>query len=263
MMDFKALIFDVTEGVATITLNRPEVFNAIDVTLATELHSAALACDDDPAIRCVLFLGSGRAFCAGGDLKSFASQGTDTARHLKEVTTFLHAAISRLVRSNKPVVAGVHGAAAGAGFSLALACDLVVAAQSARFTLAYTKAGLTPDGSSTYFLPRIVGMRRALELTYTNRVLSAADAESWGIVSRVVADDALVGEAKSLATELAAGPTLAFGRSKDLLRRTWNETLESQMENETQAISASARTADYAEGSAAFFEKRSPHFSGR
>ncbi len=261
-MEYQAIQFDVNQGVARLTLDRPEAANAIDMRMGQELFDAALRCDADPAVRCVLLTGAGRAFCAGGDLRSFAERGDDTPRYLKELTGYLHMAISRFTRCGKPVIAAVNGVAAGAGFSLVLACDIAVAAASARFTMAYTKAGLTPDGSSTYFLPRIVGMRRAIELTYTNRVLAAAEAESWGIVNRVVADAALAEEASGLALELAAGPTLAFGRSKDLLRTGWNESLESQMENEAQAIAASARTADYQEGSAAFREKRTPQFHG-
>ena len=261
-MDYKTIKFEQLGAVARITLNRPDVANAIDMQMGTELLDAALRCDADPSVRAVLITGNGRAFCAGGDLRSFASQGENTPRHLKEVTTYFHAAISRFVRCNKPVIAGVNGVAAGAGFSLAIACDMAIAAASARFTMAYTKAGLTPDGSSTYFLPRIVGLRRAIELTYTNRVLSAAEAEAWGIVNRVVEDDRFAAEAMALATELASGPTLAFGRSKNLLRRGWDESLETQMENETQTISTSAHTADYREGSAAFFEKRAPRFMG-
>jgi len=261
-MDYRTIVFEQVEGVARLTLNRPEAANAIDLQMGQELLQAALQCDADPSVRAVLITGAGRAFCAGGDLRSFAGRGDDTPRHLKELTTYLHGAISRLARCGKPVVAAVNGVAAGAGFSLVLACDLAIAAGSARFTMAYTKAGLTPDGSSTYFLPRIVGLRRAIELTYTNRTLPAAEAQTWGIVNRVVDDEALPGEAMQLAIELAAGPTLALGRSKDLLRAGWNESLETQMENETQAIAASSQTADYQEGSAAFREKRAPRFTG-
>ncbi len=261
-MDYTAIRFEQADGVATITLNRPEAFNSLNMVMAKELFDAAHRCDADPAIRAVLITGAGRAFCGGGDLKSFAAQA-DTPRHLKEVTTYLHGAISRLARGDKPTIAAVNGAAAGAGFSLMLACDLALAAQSAKFTMAYTKAGLSPDGSSSFFLPRIVGMRRALELTLTNRVLSAAEAEGWGIVTRAVPDEALLQEARALAAQLAEGATLAFGKAKELLRQSFSESLETQMENETQAIAALARTADYREGSAAFFEKRTPRFSGQ
>jgi len=162
-----------------------------------------------------------------------------------------------------PVVAAVHGAAAGAGMSLACACDLVVAAESARFTMSYSNAGLTPDGSSTYYLPRLVGLRRATELTLTNRRLSAQEAMEWGIVTRVVPDEDLSEEATALASQLAAGATKALGAAKRLLQSGWTETLETQMEHETQTIADMARTSDAPEGIAAFLEKRQAEFTGR
>jgi len=262
-MGYSAIQYEERDGVARIVPNRPEAANAINEAVARDLMAASLQVDSDPAVRAVLITGAGRAFCAGGDLRDFAGRGSDTPRFLKELTTYLHAAISRFARCGKPVIAAVNGAAAGAGLSLVCACDLAIAARSARFTMAYTRAGLTPNGSSTYFLPRLVGMRRALELTFTNRVLSAEEALDWGILNRVVDDAELEGESWKLAAELAQGATLAFGRSKDLFRSGWSESLESQMENETQAIAASAVTDDYREGTAAFLEKRAPRFSGR
>jgi 2-(1,2-epoxy-1,2-dihydrophenyl)acetyl-CoA isomerase len=261
-MEYSALLFDVRDNVARITLNRPEAANSLNETLARDLMHAALRCDEDPAIRAVVITGAGRMFCAGGDLKSFAAQGDNLPYHLKEVTTYFHAAVSRMARMDAPVIAAVNGAAAGAGMSLACACDLVLAAESARFTMAYTRAGLTPDGSSTYFLPRIVGIKRALELTITNRTLSAEEAQAWGIVTRVVPDADLLDAAQQLAAQLAAGPTRAFGASKRLLFAGWTETLETQMENESQAIAAMAGTADGREGIDAFLAKRAPSFRG-
>jgi 2-(1,2-epoxy-1,2-dihydrophenyl)acetyl-CoA isomerase len=170
--------------------------------------------------------------------------------------------MSRLARANAPLITAVNGAAAGAGMSLAIAGDLVLAAESARFTMAYTRAGLTPDGSSTYFLPRIVGLKRALELTLTNRVLSAQEALEWGIVTRVVANDDLLREASDLAQELADGPTLALGAAKRLLHASLDDRLETQMELETRAIADMSLTADGREGIAAFHEKRAPGFRG-
>jgi 2-(1,2-epoxy-1,2-dihydrophenyl)acetyl-CoA isomerase len=211
----------------------------------------------------VVITGAGRMFCAGGDLKSFATQGEQLPYHLQEVTTYLHAAISRFTRMDPPVIAAVNGTTAGAGMSLACACDIVLAAESARFTMAYTRAGLTPDGSSTYFLSRLVGLKRALELTLTNRLLSAQEAQEWGIVTRVVADANLLTEASALAAQLAGGATKALGTAKRLFHSGWTETLETQMEHETQAIANMARTADAREGIAAFLEKRAPRFKGQ
>ena len=262
-MPYTALLFAVRDSIARITLNRPDAANALNVDLARDLMHAALQCDEDPTIRAVIITGTGRMFCAGGDLKSFAAQGENLAYHLKEVTTYLHAAMSRFTRMNAPIVAAINGTAAGAGMSLACACDLVLAAESARFTMAYTRAGLTPDGSSTYFLPRIVGLKRALELTLTNRLLSAQEACEWGIVTRVVPDTTLPAEAEALAAQLASSATGALGAAKRLLHSGWTETLETQMELETRAIAARAHTADGREGITAFLEKRAPKFTGQ
>lgn len=260
---FDTLNLEIGGGVAHVTLGRPEVGNAINLEMARDLMGAALRCDEDPAVRAVVLSGSGRIFCAGGDLKSFAQHGEDLPYHVKEVTTYLHAAVSRFARMDAPLIAAVHGAAAGAGLSLALACDLVLADENARFTLGYSKVGLTPDGSSTYFLPRLVGLRRAMELTLTGRVLSALEAQEWGIVTRIVPGKDLSSEATDLATELAAGPTGALGASKRLLHAGWNESLETQMEAETRTIAGIARTADAREGVSAFVQKRAPSFHER
>jgi len=192
--DFQLVKFELRNHVAHVTLNRPDAFNSMNRELCIELMHAALRCDEDPAVRAVVLSGAGRAFSGGGDLKTFSTLGKALPSYVKEVTTFLHAAISRFARMDAPVIAAVHGSAAGGGFSLAISCDLVIAAESAKFTMAYTKAGLTPDGSSTYFLPRLVGLRRAQELALTNRVLSAREALEWGIVTRVVPDDRLRAE---------------------------------------------------------------------
>lgn len=262
-MEFKTLLFDIRENVAHITLNRPEAANSINEEMGMDLMHAALHCDEDPEIRAVLISGAGKIFSGGGDLKAFLAKGDQLPYHVKEITTYLHAAISRLTRMDAPVVAAVHGAVAGAGMSIAIACDVVVAAETTRFMVAYTRAGLVPDGSSTYFLPRIVGLKRALELTLTNRMFSAQEALQWGLVTRVVADNELLAQARAIAVQLAAGPTRAYGVSKRLLHSGWTETLETQMENESQAIANSARTADAREGITAFLEKRKPKYKGQ
>jgi len=261
-MQYATILFDVRDHVAHITLNRPEVANSLNREMASDLMHAVMRCSEDSAIRAVVITGTGPMFCSGGDLKEFAAQGEHLPYHLKEVTTYLHAAISRLTRMDPPVVAAVNGTAAGAGMSLACACDIVVAAETARFTMAYTRVGLTPDGSSTYFLPRLVGLKRALELTLTNRVLSAQEALEWGIVTRVVPDTELLAQAHALAAQLAAGPTKTLGSSKRLLHTGWTETLETQMEHESQTIADMARTADASEGITAFLEKRTAKFGG-
>ncbi len=262
-MEYSTLLFDVRDNIAHITLNRPQAANSINEEMSRDLMHAVLRCDEDPEIRAVILSGAGKIFCGGGDLKDFRGRGQNLPYYLKEVTTYLHAAMSRMMRMDPPVVGAVHGAAAGAGMSLAIACDIVIAAETTRFTVAYTRIGLTPDGSASYFLPRIVGLRRALELTLTNRMLSAQEALEWGIVTRVVPEDELLIQAEAIARQLAAGPTRALGVSKRLLHSGWTETLETQMEHESQSIANSARTADAREGMAAFLEKRSPKFKGK
>ena len=260
---YTVLALDMRDGVAEITFNRPDAANSLNAALFRELNDAVLRCDADPAVRAVIVTGTGRFFSAGGDLKSFSAQDDNLPRHLKEVTLIFHGAISRLNRMDAPVIMAVNGVAAGAGFSLALAGDLAIAAESARFTMAYTRAGLTPDGSSTYFLPRLVGLRRAKELTLTNRTLTAQEALEWGIVNRVVPDAELLPAARALASELAQGATLSLGMAKRLLDSGLNNTLETAMEDEAQAIAAAALTADGRGGIAAFLEKRTPEFHGR
>ena len=262
-MQFNTLLFDVRENVAHITLNRPESANAINLELAKELMYAVMRCDEDPLIRAVMITGAGPMFCAGGDLKGLDEQGENLPYHLKELTTYLHVAMSYLVRMDPPVVAAVHGSAAGAGMSLACACDMVLAAESAGFTLAYTRLGLTPDGGATYTLPRLVGIKRTLELALTNRLLSAEEAFNWGIVTRMVPEKDLINEAKTLAGQIAAGPTKAFGATKRLLQSSLTDSFEAQMKNESRCISEMARTADGREGISAFVGKRKPDFKGQ
>lgn len=262
-MKFKNLLFDVQDNVAHITLNRPEAANTISIGLARELMDAAIECDEDPIIRAVLITGAGSMFCGGGDLKSFVEQGENLPHHLKEITTYLHVAMSYLVRMDPPVIAAVHGSAAGAGLSLACACDIVLAAESARFTMAYTGIGLTPDGGATYTLSRLVGLKRTLELALTNRLLSAKEALDWGIVSRVVPEKDLITDAEALASQLAAGPTMAFGATKRLLQSGLTESFEAQMKNESRSIAEMAHTADGREGINAFLGKRTPNFKGQ
>jgi 2-(1,2-epoxy-1,2-dihydrophenyl)acetyl-CoA isomerase len=262
-LGYENLRFELADGVARITLARPDAANAIDLALARELADAALRCDEDPAVRAVLLAGEGRLFCAGGDVGAFAGAGDAVPALLKQITASLHVAIARFAHMQAPVIAAVQGAAAGAGLALACAADLAVASESAKFTLAYTRIGLAPDGSSTWFLPRLVGVRRSLELMLTNRTLSAAEALDWGLVNRVVPAAALLPEAEALARELAAGATGAFGAVKRLLLLSSAQGLEAQMEWEARAIADAARSGDGREGIAAFLAKRAPRFTGR
>ncbi|CAA0115326.1 1,2-epoxyphenylacetyl-CoA isomerase [BD1-7 clade bacterium] len=262
MSDFETLEFSIENQVAIIKLNRPEAANGINLQMAQELMQAAIDCDENPAIRAVLLTGNGKMFSAGGDLKSFAAFGDQVAAKIKELMVYMHSSISRFSRLQKPVVIAVNGMAAGAGFSIAATGDLVYAAASAKFTMAYTAAGLSPDGSASFFLPRLIGMRRTQELMLTNRRLSAEEAKDWGVLTDVVEDDKLYETALAQATKLANGPTLAFGTVKKLLMTSFQESLETQMEHEAQGMGTMAGTIDGKEGISAFVEKRKPEYKG-
>ncbi len=260
MSEYETMGYEVADGVATITLRRPEAANSLTMQMGRELMDVSIRVDEDPSVRAVVLTGEGRMFCAGADLKDFPPAGPEMSTRIKELTTYLHAAVSRFTRMDAPMICAINGTAAGAGMSLALIGDLALAADSARFTMAYSRIALTPDGSSTYFLPRLVGLRRSLELCLTNRMLSAQEAENWGLVNRVVPADELQSEAQALAAQLAAGPTESIGAAKRLYHSSWREGLESQMELETREIAAAARRPEAKEGMAAFFEKRDPVF---
>src|SRR5258705_10983372 len=209
-MTYETLRYEVKDGIGTITLNRPDAYNALNLALGRDLFHAALEADEDRAVRCILITGAGKAFCAGGDVKDFADNPARIGILIKELTTYLHGAVSRLARAQKPVIMAINGVAAGGGLSFALSGDLVVATESAKFTMAYSKIAAPPDGSSSYFLPRLIGIRRALELHYTNRVLNAREAMEWGLVNRVHPDAEFASAVGALARELAHGPTLGF-----------------------------------------------------
>jgi 2-(1,2-epoxy-1,2-dihydrophenyl)acetyl-CoA isomerase len=259
----ETILLDIDGPVARITLNRPEAANGLTLPMCRELLQASIRCDEDPNVRAIVLTGAGKLFCAGGDLKSLAESGEGVGATLKEMTVYLHGAISRLARGDAPVVLAINGTAAGAGMSLAVAGDLGIASENAKFTLAYTAAGLSPDGSSSFFLPRLIGVRRTQELMLTNRRLSAAEALEWGLVNQVVPETEVLKQADELARTLAQGPTRSFGIVKKLLATSFSESLETQMEFEASGIARSAASEDGQEGIRAFLEKRPPVFRGR
>lgn len=257
----KPVLLEREGAVATIRFNRPQQLNAIDASLAEHFLAAARAVSDDAAVRCVVLAGAGRHFMAGGDLAVFRAAPTPaTARSLIEP---LHEAILTLARLPLPVVACLKGAVAGAGLSVALSADLAIAADDCRFTTAYAKIGASLDGSSTWFLPRVVGLRKAMELALLAEPFDAAEALRLGLVNRVVPAAELEAECGKLVARLAAGPTDAYGRIKRLLRDSSQQELAAQLDHELEAFCQGTGTADFAEGVGAFLEKRAPRFEGR
>jgi len=261
-LSYETLLYDVTDNVATISFNRPAAANAMSPLCARELNEVSLEIEGDPQVRAVIITGVGKMFCAGGDLGEFAAAGDGARKLILQMTGDLHLGLSRLARNDAPVIGAINGTAAGAGFSLVMSCDLAISAASAVYTMAYTNAGLSPDGSSTYYMPRKIGDRRARELMLTNRVLKAEEALDWGVVNQVVPDADLMQEAQRLANKLAHGPTQAFGQVKALLNSSFDQSLETQMELEARAIAHLITTEDGQEGLDAFLNKRKPEFKG-
>lgn len=263
-MSYETLLYEVKDGIATITLNRPDSFNALNTRMAEDLNNVIIDCEVDDAVRAVVLTGQGKVFCSGGDVKSMhESLKGDTQRFFKHLVMPFHAFVSGVARLEKPVLGAINGMAAGGGFSMVMCCDMAIASDQARFTMAYTRIGVVPDGGSTYFLSRLLGARRALELIYTNRFLSAEEALELGIVSRVVPEAEFPAAVVALARELADGPTVALGKAKRMVYMGLEESLETQLETERAMISTITKTEDVVEGFKAFVEKRQPKFKGR
>lgn len=260
-MSDRPLLFETGNGIARITLNRPDYGNAVDLPMARALLDAAICCQTDPSIRCVVLTGAGRIFCAGGDVTAFAASSSPDAL-LSELAGTFHMAIARFAHMAKPMLVLVNGPAAGAGLSLAIGGDVVLAARSAHFTAAYSTIGLSPDGGMSWLLPRLVGLRKAQEIILSNRRVSADEAESIGMVTRAVDDERLADEGKQTSSRLAAAATGALAAARTLLRQSFETGLETQLEREAQAISRSGASADCREGLDAYFAKRAPDFRG-
>jgi 2-(1,2-epoxy-1,2-dihydrophenyl)acetyl-CoA isomerase len=259
---YETIIFEVKDGVATLTLNRPEVFNSLNDTLAEEVLDALKQATREESIRALLVTGAGKAFCAGQDLKSIAGQaGT---RSISEHMARTWSPIVRRIRElEKPVVAALNGVAAGAGCSLALACDLRIASETAGLMVAFSRVGLIPDAGGTWTLPRLVGMGKALELAFLAERIDAATALQLGLVNWVVPADRLQEEAEALARRLAEGPTLAFGLTKRAMNRGATLAFHEALEYEGMLQEVAGHSADYVEGVRAFVDKRPARFQGR
>jgi 2-(1,2-epoxy-1,2-dihydrophenyl)acetyl-CoA isomerase len=258
----QSVLLRVEEGIGTLSFNRPQVMNAMDGEMMIQFRAAAELLQNDSAVRVVVLRGEGPAFIAGGDVGVFQ-------RHLAELPELIvrwgremHFAVQALRRMGKPVLASVHGACAGAGFSILCATDLAIAAEDARFSLAYANIGASPDGGSSWFLPRLVGYKKAMELTLLPDLFDAATAKDHGLLNWVVPAAQLAQETGRIARGLANGPTRAYAEAKRLLNDSPGRSMETQMEEELFAFARCARTRDFADGVTAFVEKRKPQFKG-
>lgn len=251
------------EGIATLTLNRPEAANGMTLEMVKAIHDAVLCIHANPHVRVVLLKGAGKNFCAGGDIQEFSSKGEALGYFLREVTAYLQAAVGALIRLDPVVVAQVQGfAAGGGGMGLVCAADMVVAGENSRFLAGATRVGMVPDGGASVILPRIIGFRNAMDVFLTNRTLDAAEARTLGLVNRLVRDDELEGESLALCQSLALGPPMAQAAAKRLLWSGVGLGVETCLPEEARTQSVLSGTADAREGLAAVIEKRRPRFTG-
>lgn len=247
-------------AVATLVFNRPEQLNALDVAAAEAFDAACAQIEADPAVRVVVMRGEGRSFGAGGDLAAF--HGGDAQTNALRIIEPMHQGLKRLTALNAPVIASLHGSVAGGSMSLALGCDLAIAADTTRFNLAYANVAANCDVGGSWALPRLVGLRRAMAIALLCDTLNADEALAMGLVNRVVPAAELTEATQALAQRLASGPTLAYGRMKRLLRTAFDHDLATQLDLEREAFHASAGTQDFAEAMSAFFARRRPAFQG-
>ena len=261
-MDLTRILWDETDGVGSITLNRPERMNAIDLRTIVELDHVIERAANRPAVRCLLITGTGRAFSAGADVKEWGAGGGDDPDADGWVPR-MHRVMTRLHRLPKPVIAAVNGVAVGAGCDLALVADLRIAATTARFGQAYIRVGYCPDAGGSYLLPQLIGPTKAAELIFTGRIIDAAEADRLGLLNALVEPDQLAATAREWAARLADGPTVAIGLAKENIRLNRALAFEDALRNERRAGERCAATADHHEGLRAVQEKREPRFAGR
>ena len=259
------ILSSVEDNVGTITLHRPEALNAFNLDMAQEILRTLKEFSGDAAVRAIVLRGAGKVFSAGGDIKEMVGdvrQGDDPAAYFRAPLTAFGEVVLTVRGIPKPVLAAVHGAVAGVAFNLMLACDLKIATGATRFTQAFVKIGLSPDGGGTWFLPRLVGYARAVELALLPTELDAATAREWGLINWVVAEADFAARVKGIAAQLAAGPVAAMGRAKALLNSAYDSGLADHIEAERLAQVANAASADFAAGLTAFIERREPSFGG-
>lgn len=257
------ILFEQHGSIGTMTFNRPAVYNAMNDELILALRDVTTRILEANTLRALVLKGAGKAFLAGGDVSLFHRERDTIADGAKALGDAMHVAIKNLRNMPFPVIAQIHGACAGAGLSFAMACDFAIAAEGTQFNTAYARIGLSPDGGSTFFLPRYVGMKKALELIMLADMVDAQTAATLGIVNRVVAAERLDAEVGALAARLAAGPTQAFARAKKLVNQSYMTPIDRQLDDEIALFVECARTGDFKEGVSAFVEKRKPDFHGR
>ncbi len=258
-----SILYSLSEGVATITFNRPAVMNALDADMIRAFRTNCERAAADLEARVIVLRGAGPAFVAGGDVAMFRDNVAAMATLVPELAAELHHGILALRRAPQPVIAAVHGAVAGAGFSIMLACDLVLAAAGTQFSMAYSRIGTSPDGGATWFLPRLTGYQKAMELMLLADTVDAETMQRLGVVNQVLAADQLAAATEKLARRLAAGPAQAYAETKALLNRAMHAGLAAQLDAEALAFARCAKTEDFVEGVTAFTDKRKPQYKGK
>ncbi|MFC5048548.1 enoyl-CoA hydratase-related protein [Aquimarina hainanensis] len=258
----KPILIAIDNNVATITLNRPEAFNSFNREMALLFQEVLDQCEENADVRSIVVKGSGKAFCAGQDLKEVTSPELNPGFR-KILEEHYNPIITRIRKIKKPIIAAVNGVAAGAGANIALACDIVVATEEASFIQAFSKIGLVPDSAGTFFLPRLIGFQKASALMMLGDKVNASEAEKLGMLYKVFSADTFEEEVHKLASKLALMPTKALGFTKDLLNQSMVNDLETQLAKESELQITAAESEDYAEGVAAFIEKRRPNFKGK
>ena len=259
-----SILTTLKDGVLSVTLNRPDKLNSFNATMGEAFHASIVRADTDPDVRAILLTGAGRAFCAGQDLGDRDPRKMTEAPDLGHTIETCYNPVLRRIRAmQKPVVCAVNGVAAGAGANIAIACDIVLAAKSAKFIQAFSKIGLIPDSGGTWSLPRLIGEARAKALCLTAEPLDAETAQQWGLIWRAVEDDSLMSESHALVAKLATGPTLGLGKIKQAIQSAATQSFDAQLDLERDLQRQAGRTEDYAEGVTAFLEKRTPEFKGK
>jgi len=259
---YETMLFTITDNIATITFNRPMIMNSFDKIMADELKDITEKVKSNISVRAVLLNGAGKLFMAGGDIQAFYTMLDAMPAGVAEMMQRLNASITNLMTMPKPILASVHGSVAGVGMSLMMACDLVIAADNTKFTMAYSGIGISPDGGATFNLPRLAGTKKAMEWILFPDIFDAQSAKAHGLVNWVVPQEKLAEETQRLLMKLAKGPTQSYAHAKRLVNATWNNNLETQLDLEGKAFATCTTTADFKAGVTGFIKKNKPEFVG-